>query len=74
MEHTSRAMIDGQIHEISKVVEVVSNVKEKLENRLGFELTKVAIAAAGRSLKTNSAMVDRKLQTNTVINQEMIIA
>lgn len=72
MEHKSRAMLDGQIHEISKVVEVVEIVKEKLESRLGFELTKVAIAAAGRSLKTNSAMVDQKLQSGTVITQDMV--
>lgn len=72
IEHKSRAMLDGQIHEISKVVEVVEIIKERLESRLGFELTNVAIAAAGRSLKTNSAIVDRKLQSGTVITRDMV--
>lgn len=72
MEHKSRAMIDGQIHDISKVVEVVEIVKENLEIRLGFELKKVAIAAAGRALKTSSARVERKLEHGVTITQEMI--
>lgn len=72
MEHKSRAMMDGQIHEISKVVEVVEIVKEKLESRLGFELTKVAIAAAGRVLKTSLAKVERKLDEKEPITQDVV--
>lgn len=62
MEHRSRAMMDGQIHDIAKVAEVVKIVKEELEIRAGFTFTSVAIAAAGRVLKTSSVRVDRKLE------------
>ena len=50
--HESRAMIDGQIHDISKVANAVIKVKNILEERTGIELTDVSIAAAGRLLKT----------------------
>lgn len=51
-EHTQRAMLDGQIHDISKVSETVIIVKNELELKLGFKLKKVSIAAAGRFLRT----------------------
>ena len=47
-EHETRAMLDGQIHDIGKVGETISQVKEQLEADLGRELTEVCIAAAGR--------------------------
>ena len=51
-EHETRAMLDGQIHDIGKVGETISQVKEQLEADLGRELTEVCIAAAGRVLRT----------------------
>lgn len=51
-EHDTRAMLDGQIHDIEKVSETINIVKENLENQLGIKLTDVCIAAAGRVLKT----------------------
>ena len=50
-EHETRAMLDGQIHDIGKVGETISQVKEQLEADLGRELTEVCIAAAGRVLR-----------------------
>ncbi len=50
--HEERAMMDGQIHDIQKVSKVVYDVKHSLENRLQTKLKEVAIAAAGRSLRT----------------------
>ncbi len=50
--HKRRAMIDGQIEDIPLAASVAKQVKEKLENRSGIKLSKVAIAAAGRALKT----------------------
>ncbi|MFQ9620807.1 MAG: hypothetical protein ACLRZF_15510 [Waltera sp.] len=38
-EHETRAMLDGQIHDIGKVGETISQVKEQLEADLGRELT-----------------------------------
>ncbi len=52
VEHSTRAMLDGQIHDIEAVAGVVQLVKERLEQRLGRPLTEVAVAAAGRALRT----------------------
>ena len=52
IEHDTRAMIDGQIHDIPKVGETINQVKEQLEEAIGYKLTDVCIAAAGRVLKT----------------------
>lgn len=51
-EHENRAMLDGQIHNVIEVAKVVQQIKAKLEEQIGQELTKVAVAAAGRALKT----------------------
>ena len=51
-EHDTRAMLDGQIHDIAKVGETIRVVKEKLEKKLRFPLTRVSVAAAGRVLRT----------------------
>lgn len=71
-EHKQRAMLDGQIHDISQVAEAVREVKESLEKKLGFQLTKVAIAAAGRVLRTSSVRVDREIEQGKEITQELI--
>ena len=57
-EHETRAMLDGQIHDIGKVGETISQVKEQLEEDLGRELTDVCIAAAGRVLRTVTTYVE----------------
>ena len=72
VEHKHRAMLDGQIHDIAQVVEVTREVKEKLEKKLGFSLTKVAIAAAGRVLRTSNVKVDREIEQGKEISQELI--
>jgi len=71
-EHKSRAMIDGQIHDIDQVVSAAAEVKQKLEKRIGFELKSVAIAAAGRVLKTCQVRVDRKLEQTTEIDDDLV--
>ncbi|HBV95472.1 MAG: hypothetical protein JL50_09280 [Peptococcaceae bacterium BICA1-7] len=60
-EHESRAVFDGQIHDIFKVAQAVRRVREDLEAKLGFKLKKVAIAAAGRSLKTRFAQIEQEI-------------
>ena len=44
-------MIDGQIHNILSVANVIIEIKKKLEEKHG-PLKKVSVAAAGRALKT----------------------
>lgn len=52
LEHKERAMIDGQIHDINLVADAVYTVKKDLESKLNIKLRNVAIAAAGRFLRT----------------------
>lgn len=71
-EHETRAMLDGQIHDIFKVGDTIRAVKYQLEKQLGCELSEVCIAAAGRVLRTIDVHVDYELEQETRINQEHI--
>ncbi len=71
-EHKSRAMLDGQIHDIEKVAEVITQVKERLEKILGVTLTKVAIAAAGRVLKTSQTKLEYDIEQGREITSEIV--
>ncbi len=71
-EHDTRAMMDGQIHDINQVAETIGFVKRELENRIGTRLTDVCIAAAGRVLKTIVARADYTFQEETKITDEHI--
>jgi len=51
-EHRTRAMLDGQIHDIPKVAEIVNQVRSRLEQTAGCRLEAAAVAAAGRMLCT----------------------
>lgn len=72
LEHPSRAMFDGQIHDIEKVVRIVGNVKKKLEEKSGYKLDQVSIAAAGRALKTEKVSVERSLDYTKSIDKDII--
>jgi len=72
IEHKSRAMLNGQIHDIEKVAEVAGEVKGKLEKKLGIKLEKVAIAAAGRVLKTCEIKVEREIDPGVLIDRDII--
>ncbi|MEG6586557.1 cell division FtsA domain-containing protein [Dendrosporobacter sp. 1207_IL3150] len=50
-EHHTRAMLDGQIHDVTEVANVLSDIKSTLEETCG-PLKEVAVAAAGRALCT----------------------
>ncbi len=72
MGHPDRSMFDGQIHDIDKVAMVIHQVKRNLELRNEITLKKVAIAAAGRALKTARVTVSMELDSSTEINKEII--
>lgn len=72
MEHEERAMIDGQIHDINLVSSTVRSVKKHLEEKLEVEIKDVAIAAAGRFLRTTEVSVEIKLDQNKEIDGEVI--
>ena len=69
--HEHRAMLDGQIHDIDQVASVAMKVKRKLEARIGFELKEVAIAAAGRVLKTCQVRVDKNFDQVVEIDADL---
>lgn len=71
-EHGTRAMLDGQIHDIGKVGKTIQVVKAKLEEMIEQPLTEVCIAAAGRVLKTVTTHVDYEYPEETVVTGEMI--
>jgi cell division protein FtsA len=53
LEHTTRAMMDGQIHDVEAVTATIIKIKNALQERQGITLDSVAVAAAGRALKTS---------------------
>lgn len=72
MEHKTRAMLDGQIHDIGKVGATIAEVKSKLEMNIGRKLTEVCIAAAGRVLKTINTHIEMELPEEKEITKEDI--
>ncbi len=72
VEHPKRAMIDGQIEDIEQVSKVARIVKERLEKRLGYQLKRVCVAAAGRALKTQKAAYEITLTQSQVIDEELV--
>lgn len=74
IEHESRAMIDGQIHDINTVSETIREVTDILEERIKQPLKQVCIAAAGRVLKTVTVHVDMDLEGEKTISKEDIFA
>lgn len=72
--HDTRAMKDGQIHDINKVAETIEQVKRSLEKQTGKKLDEVCIAAAGRVLKTVTVHVDTEFQQEATVTTEMIRA
>ena len=72
MEHDTRAMIDGQIHDIGRVGRTIAKVKEQLEAQIEQPLTEVCIAAAGRVLKTVTVTVEYEYPEETVVTGEDI--
>ncbi|WP_019243901.1 MULTISPECIES: cell division protein FtsA [Bacillus] len=71
-EHTERAMLDGQIHDVLAVSKVIKEIKTEMEKRHG-ELKNVSVAAAGRALKTERALVSVNIQGKPMINKDDIL-
>ncbi|MDO4753392.1 MAG: cell division FtsA domain-containing protein [Bacillota bacterium] len=70
VEHTERAMLDGQIHDIDQVTDVVRSVVDALAERNGGT-HQAAIAAAGRTLVTERAIAEIELDVTKEIDKEM---
>ena len=71
-EHEERAMVDGQIHDINLVAQVVDSVKRKIEKELSIKLEEVSIAAAGRFLRTCEAKASLELNEEDEIDKDLV--
>ena len=72
-EHIRRAVIDGQIEDIGQTALIAREVKERLEQKLGFSLREVSIAAAGRALKTQEAEFELELDERESIGEKQVL-
>lgn len=74
LEHETRAMLDGQIHDIGRVSMTIMRVRTELEAVIGSKLDDVCIAAAGRVLKTVTVHAETAYEEERVITAEDIYA
>ena len=72
VEHEERAMMDGQIHDIAKVAQAALAVRDALSRQVGRRLEKVAIAAAGRVLRTCQVQVEREIDPLLEIDAQLV--
>ncbi len=71
-KHETRAMLDGQIHDIGKVGVTIRKVTDRLEQQTDIHLTDVCIAAAGRVLQTVRTTYEYEYQDGHTITDEDI--
>lgn len=69
-QHQTRAMLDGQIHDINRVAAAIADIRQSLEDKTGIKLEEVCIAAAGRVLKTMNVHVDMDLDKERNITKD----
>lgn len=60
-EHETRAMLDGQIHDVPQVSAVINKVRDALAEVVG-PLKNAAVAAAGRALYTMTAVYQTEVR------------
>ncbi len=70
--HATRAMMDGQIHDIAAVAGTISEITKELEEQTGRKLTEVCIAAAGRVLNTATAFAEVEFEEEVVVDEEIV--
>ncbi|MDK2825842.1 cell division protein FtsA [Methanolobus vulcani] len=70
-EHNERSMQDGQIHDVEKVAMVVDEVRKNLEKQTGCKLSKVAVAVAGRALKTSKVKVSVEMPYREISREDI---
>ncbi len=73
-EHKTRSMLDGQIHHVEQVTQIVKEIVQEMSSLSGFELKKVAVAAAGRALRTIRGSAKMKFPPGTVITREDVLS
>lgn len=71
-EYASRAMFDGQIHDIDAVAAVIADIKKSLERRMGIELRQAGIALAGRKLMTQRYRLEQNITRTRILDSEAV--
>ena len=71
-EHETRAMEDGQIHDIAKVSEIVNKLKDDMRAATGEEVEEVAVAVAGRSLVTEKGFSKKEFSIHEELSEDDI--
>lgn len=69
-QHQTRAMFDGQIHDINRVAAAIADIRQCLQDKTGVKLNEVCIAAAGRVLKTMNVHADMDLDKERNVTKE----
>ncbi|MBU4305013.1 MAG: rod shape-determining protein, partial [Candidatus Omnitrophica bacterium] len=72
IEHKSRTMLDGQIHNINEVAKTVRQIKANLEETLNISLRNVGVAVAGRSLNTIKAKIEKTIPSDDEISEDAV--
>lgn len=72
IEHPDRAMFDGQVHDILEVSEIVGIIKNIIEERNQVKLDAVSIAAAGRALRTETVVLEKRLNVSDEIDRNLL--
>lgn len=72
IEHETRAMIDGQIHDIGQVARTIEQIRKQLEEMTGRRYQDVCIAAAGRVLKTVESEAEIHFNSESVVTSDQI--
>lgn len=73
-EHRQRAMYDGQVHDIEEVAQAVLRIKTELEQKINQPLQSVAVAAAGRALKTVITSYERHEAFPVIWERENVVS
>ncbi len=71
-EHDERSMLDGQIHDVIAVAKVIGQIKQRLSEKHG-PLTHVAVAAAGRSLRTRRVSVETDITHRAPLTRDDVL-
>lgn len=72
LEHRTRAVVDGQIEDITKTAEIAREVKERIEQKTGQSLSSVYIAAAGRVLRTVRTQCEAPVEEDVEIDDDFV--
>jgi len=71
-EHSTRAMLDGQVHNVPQVASTIRAVKDDLEKKLKMRITESATAVAGRVLITKKGRAQLEFPAFTLFTQNHI--